>query len=105
VIVCNGHGYPQLDQAAGASAPYRQRRLLYHNPAMALEEGGATLSFGPRVGAAGDDRLDDDGRIDLALNDLDGCPQVLRNVPASRQLAWAGSPARAEPERRGAVVR
>ena len=32
IIVANGHVYPQLDQARlGASAPYRQRRLLYHN--------------------------------------------------------------------------
>ena len=32
IIAVNGHVYPQLDKARlGASAPYRQRRLLYHN--------------------------------------------------------------------------
>ena len=32
LIVVNGHVYPQLDQAPmGASAGYRQRKLLYHN--------------------------------------------------------------------------
>ena len=32
MIVVNGHVYPQLDSARlGASAGYRQRKLLYHN--------------------------------------------------------------------------
>ena len=32
IIVVNGHVYPQLDKARlGASAGYRQRKLLYHN--------------------------------------------------------------------------
>jgi hypothetical protein len=86
LIVVNGHVYPQLDQARlGASAPYRQRRLLYHNNGdgtfeEVAERYGHELSE-PRVsrGLAMTD-LDDDGRVDLVLNDLDGSPQVLRNV-------------------------
>jgi hypothetical protein len=86
LIVVNGHVYPQLDQARlGASAPYRQRRLLYRN----LGDGSfeeVAARYGevltePRVGrglAMTD--LDDDGRVDLVLNDLDGYPQVLSNV-------------------------
>src|SRR5262249_54179397 len=86
LIVANGHVYPQLDQARlGASAPYRQRRLLYHNNGDGTfeevgERYGPALSE-PRVsrGLAMTD-LDDDGRVDLVLNDLDGFPQVLRSV-------------------------
>jgi hypothetical protein len=86
VIVANGHVYPQLDQARlGASAPYRQRRLLYRNNGDGTFEELAQL-YGevlmqPRVsrGLSMTD-LDDDGRVDLVLNDLDGPPQVLHNV-------------------------
>ena len=93
ILVANGHVYPQLDEARlGASAPYRQRRLLYHQRATGdgtFEEVAA--QFGPvltepRVSrglAVGD--LDDDGRLDVVINDLDGSPQVLHN-----ELADAG---------------
>lgn len=92
IIAVNGHVYPQLDQARlGASAPYRQRRLLYHNRGDGTFEEVAA-QFGPvlldaRVSrglAAGD--LDNDGRLDLVINDLDGSPQLLRN-----ELAGAGN--------------
>jgi len=92
LIVVNGHVYPQLDQARlGASAGYRQRKLLYHNRGDGtFEEVGAR--FGPvftdeRVSrglALGD--LDNDGRLDVVINDLDGSPQVLRN-----EFAGAGN--------------
>lgn len=115
LYVVNGHVYPQLDKAKlGASAGYRQRRLLYHNrgpgkiasdaaPAAGSHPGSATgagaggdgagvVTFdevaarvGPvlmedrvsRGAAVGD--LDNDGRLDLVINDLDGAPQLLRN--------------------------
>ncbi len=86
IIVANGHVYPQLDQARlGASAPYRQRRLLYHNNGDGTFEEVAgrygEVLMQPRVsrGLAMTD-LDDDGRVDLVLNDLDGAPQLLHNV-------------------------
>ena len=89
LIAVNGHVYPQLDKARlGASAGYRQRKLLYHN------RGDGTFDevssrYGPvltdeRVSrglAVGD--LDDDGRLDVVINDLDGAPQVLRNEIAT----------------------
>jgi hypothetical protein len=85
MIVVNGHVYPQMDKARlGASAGYRQRRLLYHNRGdKTFEEVGA--QFGPvmteeRVSrglAVGD--IDNDGRLDIVINDLDGSPQLLRN--------------------------
>ena len=91
LIVVNGHVYPQLDNARlGASAPYRQRKLLYRNlgkdaqgrPSFeeVAEAFGETLTA-LRVSrglALGD--LDADGRLDVVINDLDGSPQILRNV-------------------------
>ena len=113
LIAVNGHVYPQLDKARlGASAGYRQRKLLYHN------RGGGTFDevagkFGSllieeRVSrglAVGD--FDDDGRLDLVINDLDSTPQLLQNVLAeTRQLASGEAPReRKEQERhRGALI-
>jgi hypothetical protein len=90
IVVVNGHVYPQLDTVRlGASAGYRQRKLLYHN------RGGGMFAevaaqFGrvmtdERVGrglAVGD--LDNDGRLDLVINNLDGRPEVLHNELANR---------------------
>jgi hypothetical protein len=93
MIVGNGHVYPQLDKARlRAAAGYRQRKLLFHN------RGDGTFDeVGPQAGAVimeervsrglavGD--LDDDGRLDVVINDLDGGPQVLRNeMPAGNWL-------------------
>ena len=85
LIVVNGHVYPQLDKARlRASAGYRQRKLLYRNLG-----NGTFEEVGPRYGptlnderasrglAVGD--LDNDGRLDVVINDLDGSPQVLHN--------------------------
>ena len=85
MIAVNGHVYPQLDKARlRASAGYRQRKLLFHN------RGDGTFDeVGPTYGqvimeervsrglAVGD--LDNDGRLDVVINDLDGSPQLLRN--------------------------
>ena len=81
----NGHVYPQLDSAhLGASASYRQRKLLFHNRGngtfdeVAAQYGSVLTE--PRVsrGLAISD-LDGDGRIDVVINDLDGAPQLLHN--------------------------
>jgi hypothetical protein len=90
LIAVNGHVYPQLDKARlGASAGYRQRKLLYHNRGDGTFDEVAA-QFGPvltdeRVSrglAAGD--FDNDGRIDVVINDLDGSPQLLHNELADR---------------------
>jgi hypothetical protein len=89
ILAVNGHVYPQLDKALlGASAPYRQRRLFHRNLGNGQFDESAE-QFGPvftepRVSrglAVGD--LDNDGRPDLVINDLDGPPQVLHNEVAN----------------------
>jgi enediyne biosynthesis protein E4 len=91
LIAVNGHVYPQLDQARlGASAGYRQPKLLYHNRGdgsfdEVSAEYGPVLTE-PRVGRGiGVGDLDNDGRLDVVVNDLDGAPQLLKN-----ELAGAG---------------
>jgi hypothetical protein len=92
LIAVNGHVYPQLDKSrSGAAAGYRQRKLLYHNRGDGTFDEVAAR-FGPELTeervsrglAVGD--LDNDGRLDVVVNDLDGTPQLLRN-----ELAGAGN--------------
>ena len=82
--------YPQLEKARlGASAGYRQRKLLYHNRGDGTFDEVAN-QFGrvmtdERVGrglAVGD--LDNDGRLDVVVNNLDGSPEILHNELATR---------------------
>jgi hypothetical protein len=90
LIAVNGHVYPQLDRVKlGASAGYRQRKLLYHNRGDGTFEEVAA-KYGP---ALTDDRvsrglaigdIDNDGGLDVVINDLDGAPQLLHNELAGR---------------------
>ena len=90
LIAVNGHVYPQLDRVRlGASAGYRQRKLLYHNRGdgtfeeVAARFGQAFTEERPSRGLAVGD-LDNDGGIDIVINDLDGAPQMLRNEFSGR---------------------
>ena len=85
LIAANGHVYPQLDKSrSGAAAGYRQRRLLYHNRGdgtfdeVAAQSGSVLMEERASRGLAVGD-MDNDGRLDVVINDLDGGPQVLRN--------------------------
>jgi enediyne biosynthesis protein E4 len=85
VIAVNGHVYPQLDKVKlGASAGYRQRKLLYHNRGdgtfdeVSAQFGTALTEERVSRGLAAGD-IDNDGRLDIVINDLDGSPQILHN--------------------------
>jgi hypothetical protein len=92
LIAVNGHVYPQLDKVKlGASAGYRQRKLLHHNRGdgtfeeVAAKFGDTMMEERVSRGLAIGD-LDDDGRLDIVTNDLDGAPQIIRN-----EIADAGN--------------
>ena len=90
LIAVNGHVYPQLERLkTGAPAGYRQRKLLYHNRGdgtfddVSMRYGSALTEERVSRGLAIGD-LDNDGGIDVVINDLDGAPQVLHNELAPR---------------------
>ena len=83
LFVVNGHVYPQMNQIPSGMG-YKQNKLLFMNNGDgtfcdASGQGGAALTE-PRVsrGAAFGD-LDNDGQIDVVVEDLDGVPMILRN--------------------------
>lgn len=83
LFVVNGHVYPQMDQIS-SGARYKQGKLLFVNNGDgtfcdATKQGGAVLSE-MRVsrGAAFGD-LDNDGQIDIVVEDLDSSPMILKN--------------------------
>jgi hypothetical protein len=79
----NGHVYPQMDNAS-ASTTYTQRILLFHNERngtfaeVAASCGDALMLRRVSRGAAFGD-IDNDGDVDVVINNLDGAPVVLRN--------------------------
>ena len=86
LLIVNGHVYPEADA-------FRQSALLYWN----LGNGAfldVSANAGPAIGeprvsrgaAFGD--LDNDGRIEVVINDLDGAPTLLRqtNEPSGHWL-------------------
>jgi hypothetical protein len=88
LMAVNGHVYPQVDSIPVGSR-YAQRILLFRNNGdgtfseVAAQAGEALML--PRVsrGAAFGD-IDNDGDIDVVINNLDGKPTVLRNEGGNR---------------------
>ncbi|HUG42807.1 MAG TPA: CRTAC1 family protein [Acidobacteriota bacterium] len=89
LFVANGHVYPQVDNV-NLGTSYAQRKLLYRNNGdgtfteAAARHGDALMQPKVSRGAAFGD-LDNDGDIDIVLNDLDGFPTILRNDGGNRK--------------------
>jgi hypothetical protein len=88
IFIANGHVYPELENQRHPESPYRQRNLLYHNlrdgrfedvtsiagPGLELRRSGRGVAFGD---------LDNDGRIDIVINNQNDPPTVLHNESAN----------------------
>ena len=105
LFVANGHVYPAADVMPWNTS-YAQRALLFRNlGGKRFEEigaaGGALTT--PRVSrgsAIGD--VDNDGGVDIVINNLDGPPTLLRNAGGAAAGHWlavqlVGDPARRTP--------
>jgi len=84
VFVANGHVYPQVDKYDWGTT-WAQRPLLFKNRngkvfdlLPAATGSGLAVVKSARGAAFGD--LDNDGRVDVVLNNCDDAPTVLRNV-------------------------
>lgn len=83
LFVVNGHVYPQMNEIS-SGAKYKQGKILFVNNGdgtfcNATAQGGAALSeLRVSRGAAFGD-LDNDGQIDIVVEDLDASPMILKN--------------------------
>ncbi len=83
LFVANGHIYPQVDELAGPDSYAQANELFVQTEPGRYRDHSASAGTGLTVhkvsrGAAMGD-LDDDGDLDIVINNLDDFPTVLRN--------------------------
>lgn len=92
LLAVNGHVYPQIE-GAFSGGQYPQRKLFYRNlrngtfADLSNEVGEALLIRRASRGAAFGD-YDEDGDLDVIVNELDGVPVLLRNETGSKSGNW-----------------
>jgi hypothetical protein len=90
IFLVNGHIYPEIERLP-IDIRYRQRKIVYHNLGggrfqdISGDLGEAVVARNSSRGAAFGD-FDNDGDIDVAINPINGYPELLRcdSVPPSR---------------------
>ncbi|HEY7096615.1 MAG TPA: CRTAC1 family protein [Terriglobales bacterium] len=93
VFIVSGHVYPQVDSLA-AGAKYREPKIVLRNNRngtfrdVTSEAGPALTLPEPSRGAAFGD-LDNDGKIDVVVENIDGKPMILRNTSTGTNH-WIG---------------
>jgi hypothetical protein len=83
IFLVNGHVYPELEKA-GLDTPFKEPKALYRNLRNGRFEDvssragpGVSLAFSARGTAFGD--FDNDGDIDVVINNMNDKPTLLRN--------------------------
>jgi hypothetical protein len=96
IFIANGHVYAQIATRA-LHLSYRQPKLLYRNLGngrfedVSASTGAAIQAPNVRGGGAFGD-FDNDGDVDILINNLDGPPTLLRNDSATAAAASASVP-------------
>jgi len=82
ILLCNGHVYPEVEQLK-TEAGYAQRKLIYRNlrngrfEDVSMRAGAAISAAAASRGCAFGD-FDNDGDIDVVVNNVNDLPQLLR---------------------------
>lgn len=83
IFLANGHVYPEIEKA-GLDTPFREPKILYRNlrnghfeDVSAQAGSGVSLQRSSRGVAFGD--FDNDGDVDIAINNIHDIPTLLRN--------------------------
>jgi len=88
IFMANGHVYPEID-ARGMTTSFRQRNLLYRNLGdgafqdVSIQTGPGLLTEKSARGVAFGD-YDNDGGVDILINNMNGLPTLLHNNGGNR---------------------
>jgi hypothetical protein len=83
ILVCHGHVYPEVEKLKG-NYSYRQPKVLYQNlengrfKDISQDVGGPVVELAASRGCAFGD-FDNDGDVDVVVNNVNSYPQLLRN--------------------------